>query len=181
MCQITRHTLQIKMLKESIASLRADNARYETGEFCRERLRRPIKVLRDQIFRYFRRNFDHPEESIKKMLEQMYSRVEITIERFRNIPTPVVHKCFKASEKEKTFEAEVARQMDVKNEHDQRSQKLYYKSINPPEIIWGRPATPHGTFSVLFNDRKTGMQNAIVLHKPAYVPAVAGIRLIVCG
>ena len=107
-------------------------------------MRRPTNVLREQIFRYFRRNFDHPEESVKKMLEQMHNCVQNTIERFRNVPTPVIHKCFKAAEKDRAFEAEVARQMDLRNEHDQRSQKLFYKSLNPPEIIWGQPVTIAG-------------------------------------
>ena len=78
------------------------------------------------------------------MLEQMHNCVQNTIERFRNVPTPVIHKCFKAAEKDRAFEAEVARQMDLRNEHDQRSQKLFYKSLNPPEIIWGQPVTIAG-------------------------------------
>ncbi|OQV18543.1 hypothetical protein BV898_07368 [Hypsibius exemplaris] len=134
---------EIRILSNEIEVIRSDNDRYETKEFRRDHMRRPINILRNHIFRYYRRNFETPEESIKKMLIRMHTSVTDIVAKFQDIPLEYTRQCYQAAEKDPTLENFIAAEMVKRDVHDRRMQKFYYRSLDPPEIIWGRACTPH--------------------------------------
>ncbi|XP_055341401.1 uncharacterized protein LOC129590276 isoform X2 [Paramacrobiotus metropolitanus] len=130
---------EIEYIADEIDDIRIDNAKYETGTFRREELHKPLSLLRQNIFRVYRRNFDTPEENYGKMVDKMHAAVRKIIAKFSKIPLTVVQKCFQAVDKDRSMESVIVQDGLRRAENDLRMQRFYYKSLDPPEIIWGRP------------------------------------------